>query len=34
VAVLVRDRPRLAWAVLAFGIFVGVVGAMSNLATI
>jgi hypothetical protein len=34
VAVLVRDRPRLAWAVLAFGIVAGVVGALSNLATI
>ncbi len=34
VAVLVRDHPRLAWGVLAFGIFVGVVGALSNLATI
>lgn len=34
VAVLVRERPRLAWAVLAFGILVGVVGALSNLATI
>ena len=34
VAILVRDHPRLAWTVLAFGIVVGVVGALSNLAAI
>lgn len=34
VAVLVRSRPRLARFVLVFGILVGVIGALSNLATI
>jgi hypothetical protein len=34
VAVLVRPRPGLARFVLVFGILVGVVGALSNLATI
>jgi hypothetical protein len=34
VAVLARDHPRLAWTVLVFGILVGVVGTLSNLATI
>lgn len=34
VAVLVREHPRLAWAVLAFGILVGAVGSLSNLAAI
>lgn len=34
VAVLVRDHPRVAGSVLVFGIVVGLVGALSNLATI
>lgn len=34
VAVLVRPRPGLARFVLVFGIVVGIVGALSNLATI
>jgi len=34
VAVLARSRPRLASFVLVFGILVGLVGALSNLATI
>jgi hypothetical protein len=29
-----RDRPRVAAGVLAFGVFIGVLGAISNVATI
>jgi len=29
-----RDRPRVAGAVLAFGVFIGALGAVSNIATI
>lgn len=29
-----RDRPRIAGGVLAFGVFIGALGAFSNLATI
>jgi hypothetical protein len=29
-----RERPRVAAAVLAFGVFIGAMGALSNIATI